>query len=224
MLYKTRAISLNYIRYRDRSVIARFFTEEFGLQSFVVNGVRSSKSRISPALFQALNLVDLVQYHDGRKELNRLSEIRPAKILSTIPMHPAKSAMAIFVAEYIGKVLRENQENKPLFSSAYDWILGLDSMPSGFESSHIGFVWNSFSSLGISPESWTDVLQTSLRLDPDFQIISEAYFESGADFRLLKVPAMIRQQILDALVRYAASQLEGMGEIRSLAVLRQVFS
>jgi len=224
VLYKTRAISLHSIPYRDSSLIARFFTEEFGLQSFVVNGVRSSKGKISPGLFQPMTPVDLVQYHDNRKDLNRFSEIKPAYALQSLPIHPVKSALSIFVAEYLSKVLKDHLENRPLFSFSFDWIIKLDAMQEGFESAHLGFLWHSFSFLGITPENWQKLMENSPQLQEEYKVLLENYLDEESPFAAFRVSSNIRQLVLDALVNFAQSQLEGMGEIKSLAVLRKVFS
>ncbi|MFV0551363.1 MAG: DNA repair protein RecO [Anaerorhabdus sp.] len=56
MLEKTRGIFLHYINYSDNSVIARVYTERFGQQSYIVNGVRSKKSGTRINIFQPLFL------------------------------------------------------------------------------------------------------------------------------------------------------------------------
>ena len=224
VLQKTRAISLQSMPFRDSSLIARFFTEEFGLQSFVVNGVRSAKSRISPGLFQPMVPAELVQYYDSRKDLNRFSEIKAGSLLTSIPMNPFKTAMCMFVAEYLGKVLREHLENRALFEFSLTWICRLDELSSDFESAHLGFIWHSFSRLGITPESPEQLLESSAQIPEEFSEILLAFLLEESAFASCKVPSSIRQLLLDALVRYANQQMEGMGEIKSLAVLRQVFS
>ena len=35
MLFKTRGIVINYIRYRETSVIVKIYTEEFGIQTYI---------------------------------------------------------------------------------------------------------------------------------------------------------------------------------------------
>jgi DNA repair protein RecO (recombination protein O) len=75
MLHKTRGIALNYIRYRESSIIAKIYTEAFGIQSYIVNGVRSSKSKMNRiALFQPLTLLDMVVYHKSKEAtIHRIS-------------------------------------------------------------------------------------------------------------------------------------------------------
>jgi len=63
MLIKTRGIVLQQFKYLDSSLIVKIYTEELGLQSYMVKGSRSKKSTQKPAYFQPLSLIDLVVYH-----------------------------------------------------------------------------------------------------------------------------------------------------------------
>jgi DNA repair protein RecO (recombination protein O) len=225
MIHKTSSISLSYIRYKETSIIARFFTETFGIQSFVVNGIRSSRSKISLSLFQPLGLCDLVQYHDEKKDLNRLKEIQPSHILKSIPFSPHKSAIAIFIAEYLGKVVSEGQPNDELFLTVQAWIIDLDSKPDLFDSMHISLVWNSLGPLGIMPNDWKDILPASARPNSEQLAGLQSFFEwitFGGE--TIQVSGAMKQWILDVLVYYVGTHLEGVGNLKSLKVLRQVFS
>ena len=224
MLHKSHAISLSSFSYRETSVIARFFTEEHGLLSVIATGVRTGKTRFSPSLFQPLMPSELVHSFKSGTDLHRLSEIRPIKVPSGISLHPVKSAMAIFVAEFLSKALRDQLENKPLYQLIYKWIYRLDSATSGFESAHLALLWHSFSCLGIAPASWKDLLPEGTSLVPDEVAKLDYFFESEDVFHPLGCSPLLKQRLLDYLINYAGSQLEGLGEIKSLAVLRQVFS
>jgi len=52
MLHKIRGIVIKYIKYGDTSIIVNIFTEAFGLQTYIVNGARSKKSKGKIALYQ----------------------------------------------------------------------------------------------------------------------------------------------------------------------------
>ena len=58
---KTRAIVLQSIRYGDSSLIVKMLTEEFGLQSYMVKGVLGKNSKMKPAHFQNMNLLEILQ-------------------------------------------------------------------------------------------------------------------------------------------------------------------
>jgi DNA repair protein RecO (recombination protein O) len=78
MLHKTRGIGLSYLRYRESSIITKIYTEAFGIQTYIVNGVRSSKSKNNRiALFQPLTLLDMVVYHKNKEDtVHRISELK----------------------------------------------------------------------------------------------------------------------------------------------------
>ena len=59
-LAKTNGIVLHQIKYGDSSIIVRIYTEEFGMQSYLIRGVKSKKSKIKSNLFQVGNILDMV--------------------------------------------------------------------------------------------------------------------------------------------------------------------
>ena len=48
MLHKTRAIVFKTTDYGETSVIVQLFTEKFGLQSYIINGVKKPKGEDHP--------------------------------------------------------------------------------------------------------------------------------------------------------------------------------
>ncbi|MBS1655487.1 MAG: recombination protein O N-terminal domain-containing protein, partial [Bacteroidetes bacterium] len=63
-LHKTKGIVLRTVKYGETSVIVTIYTELFGIQSYLVNGVRvSSKKGSGKAnLFQPSAILDMVVY------------------------------------------------------------------------------------------------------------------------------------------------------------------
>ena len=59
MKYKSRAIPLHYIKYGESSIIVKLLTERFGVQSFIVKGVRSMKAKKRLSFFQPMELVNI---------------------------------------------------------------------------------------------------------------------------------------------------------------------
>ena len=45
MLVSTEAISLNYIKYSETSIIVKCFTKSNGLKSYLLKGIRTSKKK-----------------------------------------------------------------------------------------------------------------------------------------------------------------------------------
>ena len=81
MLHKTRGIVLSTTEYGETSIVARIYTEVFGLQSYLVNSVRKKNAKIHANVFQSLTPVEMVVHHKERPGLQRISDIRP-KVLT----------------------------------------------------------------------------------------------------------------------------------------------
>ena len=107
MLHKTRGVVFRFTKYGETSIIVTLFTELFGLQSYIVNGVRSKSGKNKIALFQPLTLLDLVVYHREHANLNRIKEVKCLYPFQSIPTDIKKSALAIFIIEVINKTVKE---------------------------------------------------------------------------------------------------------------------
>ena len=120
MKYKSRAITLTYIKQGESSIISKIFTEKHGLQSFIVKGVRSNKAKKKLGLFQPLQLVDINATLIPKKGLQYLAEITIIETISTDKINMNKNFLAIFIAEISSKVLQENEQNSGLFKFVWE--------------------------------------------------------------------------------------------------------
>ena len=77
-VHKTKGLVLRTVKYGETSVIVSIFTELFGLQSYLVNGVRtiSKKGSAKASMFQPTAILDMVVYHNELKQLQRIKEFR----------------------------------------------------------------------------------------------------------------------------------------------------
>ena len=75
MKYKSRAIALSYLKQGESSIIAKIFTEEKGLQSFIVKGVRAKKAKKKLGLFQHLKLLNINAKHKNKNKLQYNNKI-----------------------------------------------------------------------------------------------------------------------------------------------------
>lgn len=120
MKYKSKAITLTYIKQGESSIISKIFTEKHGLQSFIVKGVRSKKAKKKLGLFQPLQLVDINATLIPKKGLQYLAEITIIETISTDKINMNKNFLAIFIAEISSKVLQENEQNSGLFKFVWE--------------------------------------------------------------------------------------------------------
>jgi len=128
-LYKTKGIVLRTVKYGETSVIVTIFTELFGVQSYLVNGVRTStkKGTGKANLFQPTAILDMVVYHNELKQLNRIKEFKWAAIYKNILSDVRKNAVALFMVELLTKCLKQPESNPELFLFAEDCFMHLDT-------------------------------------------------------------------------------------------------
>ena len=115
MKYSSRAIALSYIKHGENSIIAKIFTEEKGLQSFIIKGVRNKKSKKKLGLFQALELSNINATYLPKKSLQYLTDINLLNSQMQEGINMKKNFLSLFVAEVTSKTLHENEVDKPLF-------------------------------------------------------------------------------------------------------------
>ncbi|GAB3976340.1 DNA repair protein RecO [Spirosoma terrae] len=228
MLQKTRGVALSYIRYRETSIIARVYTEEFGLQSYIVNGVRSAKSKNNRiALFQPMTLLDMVVYNKNDRDLHRISEIKTLYPFQSLPFDVSKSTIAIFVTEMLNKVLKEEAGNPVLFRFLADAILFLEEAHDNYENFHLTFLLKLAFFLGFGPESARE-FENQLR-ENSYPFLPDTDMETALNKMLrqpfgtlVKLTRSARNELLDALVAYYQIHIDSIGEVKSLPVLREV--
>ena len=70
MLHKIRGIVIKTTDYSESSVVAQIFTEDFGVQSYLINGVKRPKGKIRLSMLQPLHLLDMVVYFKPNAGIN----------------------------------------------------------------------------------------------------------------------------------------------------------
>lgn len=151
MLQKTRAIALKVTNYSENSVVAQLFTEEFGIQSYLINGARKPKAKLHVSMLQPLHLLDMVVYYKDSGALQRIKEATAAPILQQIPLDITKSSVAMFLNEILYKVLKEQQPDPQLFNFIRQSILWLDHTDRPIHNFHLCFLMKLSRFLGYMP-------------------------------------------------------------------------
>src|SRR5687767_14593934 len=98
MTHKTKGIVLRTVKYGETSIIATIYTELFGVQSYMVKGVRQSskKSAGKGIYFQPSALLDLVVYHNQLKNLNFIKEYQWSYLYQHVLFDVVKNTVAMY--------------------------------------------------------------------------------------------------------------------------------
>ena len=128
MIHKTKGIVLRSVKYGETSLVVTIFTELFGLQSYMVNGVRTSVKKGTPKalLFQPAAILELVAYRNELKNLQRLKEFKWAYLYQNVLSGVRKNAVALFMIELLTKCLKQPEANAELFYFVEDALHHLD--------------------------------------------------------------------------------------------------
>ena len=127
-VHKTKGIVLRTVKYGETSIITAIYTELFGLQSYLVNGVRTSskKGPGKASLFQPSAILDLIVYHSDLKNLQRIKEFKWGCLYKHIFSDIFKNAVALFMVELLSKTIKQPEHNTDLFHFIEDAFLHLD--------------------------------------------------------------------------------------------------
>ena len=128
MVHKTKGIVLRTVKYGETSVIVTILTELFGVQAYLVNGIRtlSKKGASKAGMFQPTALLDLVIYHQESKNLQRLKEFSWNRLYHHVLSDVVTHSVALFMIELLQKCLKQPETHAELYYFMEDALMGLD--------------------------------------------------------------------------------------------------
>jgi len=226
MIFKTKGIVFRFTRYGETSIIVNIFTELFGLQAYIVNGVRSKKAKANIAHFQPLMLLDLVVYHKDNASIFRIKEVKCSYPFHNIPIDIKRESVAMFMVEILNKAVKEQSHHEELYQFLERSLIELDTMHSGIENFHLFFLINLSRHLGFGPQMSGEILDGRQIPIEDENILQQLITSKTTVKGREKMPMVTnsqRRELLEILVRFYHYHIEHFGEVKSLAVLREVF-
>jgi DNA repair protein RecO (recombination protein O) len=244
-LHKTKGVVLRTVKYGDTSLIATIFTELFGIQSYLVNGVRASTKKGSGKanLFQPAAILDLIVYHNELKNLQRIKEFKWDHLYQHIFSDVKKNGVAVFMVELLTKSLKQPEANPDLFYFVEDSFLHLDESNEAvtanfplFFALHLavffGFRINDEYSerhpfLDLQEGNFVD----ERPLHPHFLEEKQAMVTSQllktmqpGELEQIKLNHDFRRNLLYAYERYYALHVQDFGTMKTLPVLRELLA
>src|SRR6266705_3326921 len=99
MTHKTKGIVLRTIQYGETSVISSIYTELFGLQTYIVKGVRQStkKTQAKNMYFQPTAMLDMEVYYNTLKNLQFIKEYKWSYLYQKVLFDVVRNAIAQFM-------------------------------------------------------------------------------------------------------------------------------
>lgn len=242
MLQNTKGIVLKSIKYGDTSLITTIFTQYFGVQTYMVQGVRTANlKKNKTALLQPATLLELVAYQNPQKNLQRLREFQSAHIYLSLQEQIIKNSIALFSVELLLRLLPENAPLPELFDFVFDYFINIDqfdinevaNFPIYFivQCSKIlgydlkGNYTETTPHLNLQEGTYTSQppLQKPFVADDDAKMLHQILQVN--DFEILKTISMnspTRFRLLDWYIEFLHQHAQHLGQIKSLSILRTI--
>lgn len=240
MLHTAKGVVLHHVRYKENSAIVYIYTDIFGRQAYLANSIKGKKAQFRSNLLQPLSLLEIEAYHKEKRELQRLKEIRNYIPYQSITVDPYKRSQAMFLAEILYKVLREEDPNPDLFDFLEHSLQFLDLAEQYTVNFHLLFLVQLTRYLGFYPDKLYGKNQylfdmrngdfkEAIDLHPDFfdesssAVLNALLNTNFESLRGLKINHEERIRFLEFLMDFYRLHVSGFGKVRSLAVLNEIF-
>lgn len=241
MLQKVTGIVLHTIKYNDTSSIVEMYTDVYGRASFLIPVSRSRKSSVRSTIFQPLSVIEFETNIQAKSSLSRIREAKSHIPYRNIPYDPYKSAITLFLAEFLYRAVREESENRPLFAYILHSVSWLDESNGSFSNFHLVFLMRLSRFLGLYPNlddyhegayfdlingSFTSVKPLSHRsfIVPEEAARLNMLMRMNYDtMHLFGMTRQERSRCLAIINDYYRLHIPGFPELKSLSVLQELF-
>lgn len=245
MVHSTRGVVLRTIKYGDSSIITSIYTELFGIQQYLVKGVRQSSKTSSgkASYFNPAAILELQVYHNELKQLQFIKEYRWAYLYESVLFNVVKNAVAIYVMELLQHSLKQPEANPELYYLIEDTLKQLDrgnstltgNLPLYFTlhlAAELGFqLQGNYSSETPVLDLQEGVFVSQTPLHPYYLADQLAEITSNIaglhfynELESISLNKNIRRQLLEAYQQYLALHIAGFGQMKSFAILQEVLA
>ena len=211
----TEFIVLATTKVGDNALVVHTLSREFGRRGFLV---RSAK-KTGTTLFLPLNILEADVVENSKSELWTLRNISLKDGLPGIRGHLQKNTMTLFLSEVLLRTLRDGANEDGL----YDWCIGsiltLNALQADFANFPVRFLLELAGALGFRP-TFDDIAPFAAEhLVPMKALVSANFGES----MLLPLNGATRNALCDSLLLYLSFHTDSNIQVKSLAVLRELY-
>lgn len=241
MTERLDCIVLHLTRYSDTHSIAQLLTRQRGRVSVLLPVGDTPAKRRRAALFMPLSVVEVVANFAPGRDIATLRETVAIDLHPRIHGDPARTAVAMFVAEVVTRVVQGSEDSAALFDFVSQAVAILDRSPRSPANFHICFLYHLGALLGIQPDvdTYTDGAYFDLQegvfttrpgsgsalLRPDYARALYAISRiSFANYHLFRYNREERNEVVTSMLRYYQLHNSTLGSLRSIAVLSQLFT
>ena len=233
----TEAIVISSLKYGEADSIARIFSRELGMHSYMLKGIRKTrKGKLRISLFQPLTQLHLETNHKNKGALEYIKNAQVSHVYQTIHQDIFKSSIAMFFSEVLTQLLNEQPADEDLFDYLKHVFIYLDQADqisnfslkvlldlthfygfqpdSDFSDPYFNMLDGHFDNDGLQPHHSTDVEAVLLKqlIGMNFDKVEE-----------IKMTRNDRNGLLHLIIDYFQIHLHAFKKPSSLSILKQLF-
>ena len=244
-IHKTKGIVLRTVKYGETSIITTVYTELFGIQSYIVKGVRqtSKKGSTKSNFFQTASILEMEVYHNELKNLQFIKEYQWAVVYENLFFDVVRNAVAVYIAEIIQHSLKQPEANPELYYLLEDVLTAIDKSPSRTVANIPPFfILQLGALLGFQIQGTYSELTPVLDLKEGLfveQLLSHPfYMQNDAaetvslllninavnELEKMQLNQQARRMLIQSLQQYIALHIQDFGDLKSYAILQSILS
>lgn len=124
MIVNTKGIILRTTRYSDTSLIVPILTQELGVKTYFLRGIRKHKTKGN--LFQPMQQLDMVVDYRDNKDLQYIKEFKASTIYESIYASMQKTAVGLLMTETLYNATKHIPTDEELYKFIEQSFLQLD--------------------------------------------------------------------------------------------------
>jgi DNA repair protein RecO (recombination protein O) len=215
MKSKAELIVLNHTKFGENSIVLHTLSAEYGRHGFLVKVT----PKTAMALFLPLNILQSEVTENPKSDLWYARNFVSVNPLNGIRSNIHKNTMTLFMSEVLYRVVKDQTNEDGLAEWLKGQILTLDALQSDFANFHLLFLLRLCSVLGFDPVASGLAPFADKHLSQMESLLKLPFAEA----LLYPLSGVDRNTIAESILRYIEFHTESAVNVRSLAVLREIY-
>jgi DNA repair protein RecO (recombination protein O) len=125
-IHRTEAIVLNKRDFRETSIIADFYTRDFGKISGLLKGIRAEPAKFASNL-ELFSLNEIIFYRKRNSSLHLVTQADKKNNFDSVRQSIVKAGMASLTMELLGAVMAQEDKNEDVFDLTLTCLAELEA-------------------------------------------------------------------------------------------------
>lgn len=236
MITTTKAVVLRIVPYSDSKYILNCYSSDFGRISFVNFKPKGGKQKRTEYI-HSLALVEVVFINHEKKQVHTARSVQLCEQLQSLLSNPAKQSIVMFLAEFLNFVIKDEDSNPYLYRYIEEFICQLNETSERFDWFHHKFLLELAGFTGFFPELNLEnntnsgflnlftgeldedesAFSVPLNVTECLRALRNIAYDSLPN---IKGTALLRSDVLDAIIRYYSLHFPDFKEPSSLKIFR----